>query len=244
MSAAVRVVLPWSMCPMVPTLTCGLLRSNFSLAMSSTSFCDCRLPSRCGRVVMRWSRCPGSNWRPRPYQGRALPTELHRHSSVIGVWSSGLAQSSRLIPMPCRFSNWSGRRGSNPRPTAWKAVTLPLSYSRQFPDLHSLANWRLVSLVNLLVEFIRQITKSPTSTKSPVRTIGGEGRTRTFEAARATDLQSAAFDRFATSPAACVLETRCFVVLEGPDVLAFSQWSWRRDSNPRPADYKSAALPT
>src|ERR1700730_5264058 len=27
---------------------------------------------------------------------------------------------------------WSGRRGSNPRPTAWKAVTLPLSYSRQF----------------------------------------------------------------------------------------------------------------
>src|SRR5436305_5073388 len=25
---------------------------------------------------------------------------------------------------------WSGRRGSNPRPTAWKAVTLPLSYSR------------------------------------------------------------------------------------------------------------------
>ena len=30
---------------------------------------------------------------------------------------------------------------------------------------------------------------------------GGEGRIRTSEAARATDLQSAAFDRFATSPA-------------------------------------------
>src|SRR5208337_2171359 len=26
--------------------------------------------------------------------------------------------------------DWSGRRGSNPRPTAWEAVTLPLSYSR------------------------------------------------------------------------------------------------------------------
>jgi hypothetical protein len=26
---------------------------------------------------------------------------------------------------------WSGRRDSNPRPTAWKAVTLPLSYSRE-----------------------------------------------------------------------------------------------------------------
>src|SRR5262249_20176337 len=27
--------------------------------------------------------------------------------------------------------SWSGRRESNPRPTAWKAVTLPLSYSRK-----------------------------------------------------------------------------------------------------------------
>jgi hypothetical protein len=26
--------------------------------------------------------------------------------------------------------NWSGRRGSNPQPTAWEAATLPLSYSR------------------------------------------------------------------------------------------------------------------
>ena len=33
---------------------------------------------------------------------------------------------------------------------------------------------------------------------------GGEGRTRTFEATRATDLQSAAFDRSATSPVVCV----------------------------------------
>src|SRR5450759_3041217 len=32
--AAVRVVLPWSTWPMVPTLTCGLLRSNFFFAMS------------------------------------------------------------------------------------------------------------------------------------------------------------------------------------------------------------------
>src|SRR3954465_6766207 len=32
-SAAVRVVLPWSMCPMVPTLTCGLVRVKTCLAM-------------------------------------------------------------------------------------------------------------------------------------------------------------------------------------------------------------------
>jgi hypothetical protein len=59
-------------------------------------------------------------------------------------------QRGRLGPKPLPLSNsdraclakahatasirvsegWSGRRGSNPRPTAWKAVTLPLSYSR------------------------------------------------------------------------------------------------------------------
>src|SRR6185437_5466066 len=31
--AAVNVVLPWSMCPIVPTFKCGLFRSNFCLAI-------------------------------------------------------------------------------------------------------------------------------------------------------------------------------------------------------------------
>ena len=44
----------------------------------------------------------------------------------------------------------------------------------------------------------------------PRAKVGGEGRTRTFEAARATDLQSAAFDRFATSPACCYVGKRLF----------------------------------
>jgi hypothetical protein len=30
--AAVRVVFPWSMCPMVPMLTCGLVRWNLAFA--------------------------------------------------------------------------------------------------------------------------------------------------------------------------------------------------------------------
>jgi hypothetical protein len=40
--------------------------------------------------------------------------------------------SPRGLPSaaPGGSEGWSGRRGSNPRPTAWKAVTLPLSYSR------------------------------------------------------------------------------------------------------------------
>ena len=32
--AAVSVVLPWSTCPIVPTFTCGFVRSNFFFAMS------------------------------------------------------------------------------------------------------------------------------------------------------------------------------------------------------------------
>src|ERR1700722_14613865 len=32
--AAVNVVLPWSMCPIVPTFKCGLIRSNFSFAIA------------------------------------------------------------------------------------------------------------------------------------------------------------------------------------------------------------------
>src|SRR5215472_15976185 len=31
--AAVSVVLPWSMCPIVPTFTCGFVRSNFFFAI-------------------------------------------------------------------------------------------------------------------------------------------------------------------------------------------------------------------
>src|ERR1700736_2697539 len=35
--AAVSVVLPWSMCPMVPMLTCGLVRWNFAFATGISS---------------------------------------------------------------------------------------------------------------------------------------------------------------------------------------------------------------
>src|SRR6058998_2782867 len=56
--AAVRVVLPWSMWPMVPTLTCGLLRSNFSLAMSSTPS-SLSTSTFAGRAAVNNLRCRG-----------------------------------------------------------------------------------------------------------------------------------------------------------------------------------------
>src|SRR5881628_2494516 len=104
--AAVNVVLPWSMCPIVPMFTCGFVRSYFAFAIT-----DLRWPQQSSRG--QWSPCPGLNRRPRPYQGRALPTELH------GRTKNSRAQNS-----------WSGKRDSNPRPPAWKAGALPLSYSR------------------------------------------------------------------------------------------------------------------
>src|SRR5207253_5901712 len=68
-SADVSVVLPWSMWPMVPTLTCGFERSNFSFAIamrlryfvpwmrattSSLTFCGaCSYRSQCIEYVAR-----------------------------------------------------------------------------------------------------------------------------------------------------------------------------------------------
>src|SRR5213078_2533283 len=51
--------------------------------------------------------------------------------SYIGENNSveSLSAIARFRGRP-RDGSWSGRRASNPRPTAWKAVTLPLSYSR------------------------------------------------------------------------------------------------------------------
>jgi hypothetical protein len=123
---------------------------------------------------------------------------------------------------------WSGRRGSNPRPTAWKAVTLPLSYSRlrgSLLPLHSPLRRASPpsSAYFLFVETARfarhhlptprrrakaRLAAKPAGPPKPEqplschgpRGFGGEGRVRTSVATWAADLQSAAIDRSATSP--------------------------------------------
>jgi hypothetical protein len=45
--------------------------------------------------------------------------------------------AERLGALRKPLKSWSGRRESDPQPTAWKAVTLPLSYSRSIPDAHN-----------------------------------------------------------------------------------------------------------
>src|SRR5215212_8724840 len=93
--AAVRVVLPWSTCPIVPTLICGLVRSNFCFAIvvlvPPQTFAPIRLDARtfgltrdCGSSNI-WSPCRDSNPRPRLYQRRALPTELHGPIQLSGL---------------------------------------------------------------------------------------------------------------------------------------------------------------
>ena len=111
--------------------------------------------------------------------------------------------------------NWSGRRGSNPRPTAWKAVTLPLSYSRLRPcglrrGRPAYTPYPLVSLtVSGPVPDHAVYRTSPRQApavaclaeapRSGAKT-GGQGRIRTSVGTRPADLQSAAIDRSATYP--------------------------------------------
>src|SRR6185295_4579530 len=56
-SAAVNVVFPWSMWPIVPTFTCGFERSNFSFAISQRLL-------RCG-VSIATRKCFGADDRDR-----------------------------------------------------------------------------------------------------------------------------------------------------------------------------------
>src|SRR5688572_20664082 len=80
---------------------------------------------------------------------------IGRHSRLRWTSASGLPSVSRRHAAAAS-EGWSGRRGSNPRPTAWKAVTLPLSYSRALspfvpvllrpiaPSRHHVASRRLL----------------------------------------------------------------------------------------------------
>ena len=80
--------------------------------------------------------------------------------------------------------------------------------------------------------------------QAPHRNTGGGSRIRTCVAHRASDLQSDGFNRSPIPPKrplASVAQGSGFT----PGTGHFWRliWSPRRDSNPQPADYKSAALP-
>src|SRR4029453_18060571 len=149
--AAVSDVLPWSMWPMVPMLTCGLLRSNFFLAMSvvgSYSFI--------GDVCLgrEWSPHWDLNPRPLPYQGSALPAELcgpwwagresnphSRRRLIYSQRSSPPAQPTHVVPvlLPGPRPRW--RRGVEHRPSSVGADDGTRTRNRRFtkPLLYQLS---------------------------------------------------------------------------------------------------------
>src|SRR5690242_20576168 len=81
--AAVSVVLPWSMCPMVPMLTCGFVRSNLALATGFLSSWISR-----GARTLGWAGCAergGPAARHRSLSGRLgddLPGDVGRDLGV------------------------------------------------------------------------------------------------------------------------------------------------------------------
>ena len=77
-----------------------------------------------------------SNPRPHAYHACALPTELPRRKFPVGKFSlysrfsKVEIRNSKMEEQFAPANSLSGRRVSNPRPSAWKADALPLSYSR------------------------------------------------------------------------------------------------------------------
>ncbi len=237
------------MWPIVPTFTCGLDRSNFSFAIALRSPVSVSVRQFKLRRSNPIPQQPGADDRDRTGD-LVLTKDVLCQLSYIGLRarlcsdpratadeSANLSHRSSTCPAGARApdaghasrssrpraKSWSGRRGSNPRPTAWKAVTLPLSYSR----LRSapLARLRGRSVRASPLASLRHATypsrrvpaavspapfparhcslawpASRSASAASAVKVGGEGRIRTFEAAGATDLQSVAFDRFATSP--------------------------------------------
>jgi hypothetical protein len=212
-----------------------------------------------------------------------LPSAVSRESPFLKTSASGRACLAVPRVRDSRASEgWSGRRGSNPRPTAWKAVTLPLSYSR----LRLLASLR-PSVCRARVRFrtlfrfpLTQVTRvlsrtGPSIASTQERSLrefdfgpdracherGPQGRVELvaregLEPSKPLGRQIYSLLRLTASLPRqrsvfwnpCVRRVLCLLsvtvsvsVTCGPQ--STQDWSWRRDSNPRPADYKSAALP-
>ena len=105
-------------------------------------------------MIRIWSGKRDSNSRPRPWQGRALPTELFPLGwsvpySTFKFWSGKRDSNSRPRPWQGRalptelfplgwsvpystFKFWSGKRDSNSRPRPWQGRALP---TELFPQI-------------------------------------------------------------------------------------------------------------
>ena len=124
--AAVSVVLPWSTCPIVPTFTCGFVRSNLPFAISSSPDFD-NPDNACEMVPMaRIERATS----PLPRECSTTEPHGHRHGPGHRDIQACGDQLRRL----------EREAGIEPASLAWKAKVLPLNYSRA--DSPRVAWWR------------------------------------------------------------------------------------------------------
>src|ERR1041384_490779 len=214
-SAAVSVVFRGSTCPVVPTFTWGLVRSNLALAMAPCPL-EFRVKTegrkdgttegrrRSSVVFPSFPPCvfpsPSSsraelNRLPHPYQGCALPTELReRHLGRSGGRAERGPTPDAHLP-PFRLSAFptssSGRRDSNPRPSAWKADALPTELHPRRTQRRNDAKFSVTALLPPHLATLRLCVLASSH---------GGGRIRTFVGRSPADLQSAAISHSATPP--------------------------------------------
>ncbi len=126
--AAVSVVLPWSMWPMVPTLTCGLVREKTSLAIVPPLGFKARAPEAV--------REPGDNVR----QTKELLLGVEPKTSTLPMWCSTieLQQPKSLLYLPFSFAaRKSGFGGSSRKPhRIWRSR--PRVFALRSADVHSI----------------------------------------------------------------------------------------------------------
>src|SRR6266851_5768534 len=115
---------------MVPTFTCGLVRSNFFFAIAFLSLLLFR--------PRGLSPPRGSNPRPRPYQGRALPTELGGRSRRSDI-KKRLLSATPFARLDRNDYPPSGARPSTNRPKDGLRSSVHPSITRFSRSSHALA---------------------------------------------------------------------------------------------------------
>ncbi len=165
---------------------------------------------------------------PKPNQ----PTQSSR--ATLAHSSSRPFRATQLFHFDSiELANHSSKRakGIEPSPPAWKAGALPLSYARNKSSISLLKSSRRCTQLRRHTQlqcaanlFAHPICMSRTKCK------WGE-QDSNLRRINPTDLQSVPFGRFGIPP-------------HPTSPTAYGRQSQRRDSNPRPTDYKSVALPT
>src|SRR3954453_6245965 len=104
--AAVNVVLPWSTCPIVPTFTCGFVRSNFCFATlwsSCTRLLERDQPSWLGHLGLSQQKDPSANaktgrWGVRDSNPRRIPPTGLQPVAVVHLANSPNTRRATLEP--------------------------------------------------------------------------------------------------------------------------------------------------